>query len=344
VDLDAVLREHGGVISRRLVIEAGGDDNLIERMIRRNEWRSLHAGVYVDHTGQPTDEQRRIGAVLYGWPAALAGESALLANGVRNITEDLIRISVARGRKVVAPPGVCVTRLKGFDERVQWNRSPPRLRIEEAALEVASRRRLRSGEGDAVALLADLCQQRLSTPDRLLEELAKHPRLPGRPFIHSVLDDVATGAFSLLEQRYLTRVERAHGLPRGIRQERFSNPWRTGFRDVRYPGQAVLVELDGRSGHEFAADRWADLERDLVAVTGVSSPSASPGGWWPVRVDWLSWWRDSCRHEAGRVTFGRAAAAEVRVVDRRHVEPRTFHCRPLLSRRSPGRRRAESAR
>ncbi len=136
-------------------------------------------------------------AVLYACPAALAGESALVASGVRNVTEDLIRVCVATSRKVVAPPGVGVTRLKDFKKRVQWNRSPPRIRIEEAALDVASRAWQRKGEGAAVAVLADLCQQRLSTPDRLLKELDSHPRLPGRAFIRALLDDVSTGAFSL---------------------------------------------------------------------------------------------------------------------------------------------------
>ena len=40
-------------------------------------------------------------------------------------------------------------------------------------------------------------------------------------------------------------------------------------RDVEYVEQALLLELDGRLGHELALDRWDDLERpeDLVAAT-----------------------------------------------------------------------------
>jgi hypothetical protein len=40
-------------------------------------------------------------------------------------------------------------------------------------------------------------------------------------------------------------------------------------RDVEHVEQAVLLELDGRLGHEWSADRWADLGRDLdAAATG----------------------------------------------------------------------------
>ena len=68
-----LLHDQLGVIARRQVLAAGGDDNLIERLVRRNEWRAVHPGVYVDHTGVPTREQQRMAAVLFAWPAALVG-------------------------------------------------------------------------------------------------------------------------------------------------------------------------------------------------------------------------------------------------------------------------------
>ena len=213
MDAETVMHSQMGLISRRQVLEAGADDNFIERMVRRNEWKALHPGVYVGHTGRPSEDQLRMGAVLYAWPAALAGESALVVHGVRNVVEGEVRIAVDVGRKVVAPQGVSIVRLKDLEQRVLWNRAPPRLRIEEAALEAASRSWVHSGEAGAVGLLADICQQRFSTPTRLFAGLESLPRLAGRAFIGALLGDVATGALSLLEHRYLTRVERAHGLP-----------------------------------------------------------------------------------------------------------------------------------
>ena len=134
-------------------------------------------------------------------------------------------------------------------------------------LQVASDRLAATGEAAAVALLADVCQQRRTTPRRLLATLEGLPSLSGRAFLHAVLHDVASGAYSLLEHRYLTRVERPHGLPRGRRQAGFRGERRRGFRDVHYAAQKLVVELDGRLGHEWAADQWADPERDLRSAT-----------------------------------------------------------------------------
>ena len=263
MDLERVLREQGGVVSRRQVRLEGGDDNLIERMVRRRIWSPIHPGVYVDHTGVPSDEQARLAAVLHAWPAALGGESALVAHGATLTSPAAIVVVVEHERRLVSLPGMRIDRVRGLEKKVMWNRQPPLLRLDIAALSVASARLRRVGEAAAVAALADVCQQRLTTPDRLLRTLADLPCLAGRAFLRLVLDDVATGAFSVLEHRYLTRVERPHGLPRSRRQQKFANGNRTGFRDVIYVAHGVVVELDGRLGHEWASDQWEDLERDL---------------------------------------------------------------------------------
>jgi hypothetical protein len=105
---------------------------------------------------------------------------------------------------------------------------------------------------------------------RNLGVLVQSSREPARLRLeHSlleVLDDVATGAYSLLEHRYLTRVERPHGLPTAERQRRVSIGRSVAYRDVEYLGLTTLIELDGRLGHEEANDRWADLDRDLDSV------------------------------------------------------------------------------
>jgi len=63
-------------------------------------------------------------------------------------------------------------------------------------------------------------------------------------------------------------VERAHDLPRGERQVRESTEQGTVYRDVRYRAFRVLVELDGRLGHEGFGERAADLTRDLLSAAG----------------------------------------------------------------------------
>ena len=141
-------------------------------------------------------------------------------------------------------------------------RRPPRATVEFAGLKVASGR----DEAGAVAVLADVCRQGLTTPGRLLAALEQLPRLPGRADLVTVLADVDAGVHSVLEQRFLARVERAHGLPAGERQVRVVTGAGTVMRDVRYRDQQTLVELDGRFGHTDTDDRWDDLDRDVAAA------------------------------------------------------------------------------
>ena len=272
------LRRQCGVISRRQVLQAGGSDNDIQRLVRRREWCGVFEGVYVDHTGPLGADQRAWAAVLYAAPSALAGKDALRAHGVRGfdaVAGEPVELVVAGHRRVTAQPGIRVRRLAAFDSDVQHHLSPPRLRLEPATLQVAA---AAPAEDDAVAVLTDVCQSHRTMPDRLLESLRGASRVRHRAVLETILDDVASGAFSALERRFLVRVERAHGLPTGTRQRRVTVGRRPYYRDVTYIGLHTLVELDGRMGHDRARDRWADLERDILSAQA---------GDLTVRVGWL---------------------------------------------------------
>jgi very-short-patch-repair endonuclease len=81
----------------------------------------------------------------------------------------------------------------------------------------------------------------------------------------AALADVAAGAHSPLELRYLRDVERAHGLPSGSRQHAVVRSGGRYFDDVRYPEYGVTVELDGRVAHPDEAC-WRDMRRDNSSV------------------------------------------------------------------------------
>jgi hypothetical protein len=160
-----------GVIARRQVLEAGGTDNDIQRLIRRRQWARVHEGVYVDHTGPLSPIQRDWAAVLYAWPAALAGRDALRAHGVRGFEAavgGVVDVVVPASRRVTSQPGVRVRRLATFETDVQANLSPPRVRLEPAVLEVAASA---PGVDAAVGVLSDVCQARRTTCPRLLVAL-----------------------------------------------------------------------------------------------------------------------------------------------------------------------------
>ena len=276
MDIHAIqdrLAQQSGVISRQQVLHDGGRPADIARLIRRREWVRTLDGVYLDHTGEPTWLQRCWVGVVFHWPAALAGMSAIRATvgpGWR-LHDDRapIEIAVPQRRHVVPQPGYLVRRPNDFFARVQWNASPPRIRIDHAGVDVASRQPDRFS---VVGVLADLCQTRRTAPPRLLDVVAGRGRIAQRPLLNAVLTDIANGTCSVLEREYLHQIEVPHGLPRPTRQRRRIAPGVTAIHDVEYDDLGLVVELDGRLFHDSATQRDRDLERDLVtAVAGADT-------------------------------------------------------------------------
>ena len=73
-------------------------------------------------------------------------------------------------RAVVTANRVTARRVQAFDRIALTGLTPPRVRVEYAVLRVASRART---EDAAVAVLADACQSRRTTPERLVVALAR---------------------------------------------------------------------------------------------------------------------------------------------------------------------------
>lgn len=253
-EVASLLARQDGVIARAQARDAGMSRTAIARALRRRDWVAVHPGVYVEHTGPLTWEQRAWAAVLRCRPAALCARSALGPH------EGPIEVAVDRHRHLDEPDGVRLHRMTGFDERVQWNLGPPRVRYEEAVLDLAARA---PDALAAVAVLADACGGRRTTAARLRACLDARPRLARRAFLRGVLDDVALGTCSVLEHGYLDLVERPHRLPTGNRQHRRR---RGVVEDVEYPELDMVVELDGLLFHGSVRQRDRDLDRDLEHV------------------------------------------------------------------------------
>jgi hypothetical protein len=267
-----MLSMQDGVISRRQVLELEGTDADIARRLRRREWARIHPGVYVNHTGPPTWRQFAWAAVLFYWPAALAGPSALHAAGVRGYEPrdgGPIHVVVDRTRTIRRRVGIAVFHVARASSLCQNQLAPPRQKVEHALLQVAARRKKLEG---SIAVLADAVQDGRTTAERLLSALGERPKLRHRALLREVLGDVDEGVRSVLEHRYLTRVERAHGLPRGDRQQRWVLAGKPGYPDVEYKAMRMLVHLDGRLGHSESHERWADFDKDIdSAVVAVLS-------------------------------------------------------------------------
>ena len=109
--------------------------------------------------------------------------------------------------------------------------SPPRILVPDTVLDLC--------EGGSPRELEDLVtravQNRLTTPRNLQRALDRRERHSRRRLLTELLLEVAEGAESPLELRYLRDVERRHRLPDGKRQRRTSTP---GRRDVIYRSTA----------------------------------------------------------------------------------------------------------
>ena len=283
--LSELLSVQSGVVTRRqLLTEAGLGPNDVRRMLRRGALVKAAGGVYIDHNGELTWIQRSWVAVLSMWPAALSRTSAIRAAngpGRREPDDGPLHIAVDRTRSIEQPPGLRLHRLADLESKVQWNRSPPRVRIEHAVLDVAAEA---PSDFECISRLADMVQARLTTAARIEEALGSRTRIGRRGFMADILDDIGNGTCSVLEHGYLCRVERPHGLPTAQRQVRSSSPGPI-YRDVEYADQGLEVELDGRLFHNTAKARDSDLDRDLdAAVDGRTT----------VRLGWGQVFERSC--------------------------------------------------
>ena len=248
-------------MNRRQLRELGLSKPQVETLLRRRSLVALHPGVYVDHTGLPTYAQRCWAAVLYAEPAALAGRHALpdppTSPGEPN------EVAIDWSRRVGTRRGIRITRMRDLADHVGWNRSPPRLHLETAAIVAADRART---DHDAIALLCQLVGARRTTASRLASTLAERSRHSRRQLVGALVADLAAGTHSVLEHGLLDRVLRPHGLPVPSRHQAPARGRRGAeYRDTLFEGVDAHVELDG-GHHDGSAQKDDDADRDLQDI------------------------------------------------------------------------------
>lgn len=301
----ARLGDQSGVISGAQLIGLGVHRATIVIWRRRRLLSAMLPGVYADHTGEPSWQQRAWAAVLYAAEgcdlrtAALCGATARRAHAgpgrkeTREKEDSDIHVAITRSRRVRPQPGVRIHRVSWLDEdHVAWNYAPPRQRYEHAVLDLAIRHLSDRRPGrylDAVGELSRAIGGRRTTAERLGRALSTRPRATERAWLDSVIDDLASGTCSVLEHGYRTLVARAHELPEATYQARVQS--RTGviYRDAEFAER--VIELDGQADHSASADRDRDLERDLDAELSGKATT---------RLSWGQVYDRSCR-TAGKV-------------------------------------------
>ena len=261
--LDAVsehLTRQDGVVTRGQLLGAGVTQARVDTLLRRRALVVVHPGVYLTHTGAPSWSQRSWAAVLYAGRSALYLEAALQRPGRDSVSHGPIDVAVDWSRRVAPQPGLRVHRVRGLEGKVQWNLSPPRVRVEVAAVEVAHRA---PDDLAAISALATVVGSRRTLASRLRTEIEQRERLRRRRMLTELLSDLDGGTHSVLEHGYLVRVLRPHGLPEPTSQQAaVTVGTATEYRDVAHDDLGLSVELDGRL-HDGTEARDADADRDL---------------------------------------------------------------------------------
>ncbi len=278
--IDQLTHDQAGVLSRAQVLAAGRTVGWIRAQLAARRWRRVHSGVYATFTGPLPRAAQLWAAVLACGPGAvLCRSTALEADGAGE-RSSAIEVRVPSLRRVRPPAGISVTYSAAVTAHQHPAARPPRTRTEESVLDVVHSSRRPT---DVVDVLIRACQRRRTTAARLLEAAERRKKLRWRTLIAEILADVAEGAESPLERRYLREVERRHRLPRGRRQHRTRSALRSHWRDVRYDEFAVVVELDGAATRpqevafrDYLRDNVAALRRETALRYGWRDVAGNP--------------------------------------------------------------------
>lgn len=262
-----------GVIGRRQLLAVGLTGSQARRYLANGQWRTVFPGVYLTHAGPVSGYGIAWAALLYaGDGAALSHGTALWLDGVIDTAPVSVHVTIPEQRRVAGQTRLRIHRSTALSVSVHPSRTPTRTRIEHSVLD-----HLQTADPNAVIdVLTSSTQRRLTTAARLRDALADRLRHPHRSLITEVLTEVAEGVQSPLERRYLRVVERAHGLPRGLRNRIEHSATGNRYHDVRYRRWFTVVELDGRSAHPLD-QAFRDLRRDNRLV--VAGDAVLRYGW-----------------------------------------------------------------
>jgi hypothetical protein len=254
MDLDALIRSQHGVCTRAQAIEGGLTDDGLRWRVASGRWTRIGHGLYRAQTGELDWLGRAHAAVLCGVEGcALSLRGAEYLHGVTTTAPAVITVAVPGRRTVTRLSGTRFRRHAGLE--VVRRKGLPVTSAECTVLDLADLPGVEWRE--AVATAARWVQKRRTTAASLAEALDGRARHRHRQILRVALGVVAEGAESLMEVSFVRRVEEPHGLPRASMQVKDG----IRRRDFEYEEWLVVLEVDGRLGHEgefVATDRTRD--------------------------------------------------------------------------------------
>ena len=263
------LAGQADAVARRQSEVVGIDLDTMRNRVRNGRWQRLQRGVYATFSGDPARETILWAALLRAGPdAVLSHQTAAERHGLIDEPSSLISITVPASRSPARTkiPGIVIHRSDAILRTKHPAMLPPCTRIEDTVLELVQSA---PGFDDAYAWNCRAVGRRRTTADRIGRAMAARKKMRWRREIAVALGDAADGVLSVLEYRYVHRVERPHGLPVARRQARIRQESANRYLDNLYEQFGVCVELDGTAAHP-ADEQWRDKRRDNAnAVSGI---------------------------------------------------------------------------
>ncbi len=266
--LDELLTAQCGLVARRQLTRLGLEWERVRNQVAARRWVVLTPRVIGTTTGELTWEQRCWLGVLHAGPhSMLGGLTAASAHGLQGWSRSVVTVLVDDELAFEPVEGVRFFRSRRPFELLRSPRQGvARARLEPAILLWAAYDApVRAAHG----VLAAAVQQRLTTPERLLEWVDQLQPLRRARAFRRTLGDIAGGAQSGAELD-VRRMCRRHGLVPPQRQRaRVDRAGRRRWTDCEWdlPGGGILVlEVDG-SFHLEVLQWEADLKRARSITT-----------------------------------------------------------------------------
>ena len=265
--LDDYLRRHDGVITLAQARRAGLSPKAVQRRVASGRWIRCSRGVYFVDDRPFTDAARIRAAVWgYGEHAAASGLTAAWWHDLTKFAPDIVEVTVPRNNHGRSRNGCRLRRrdLNPSDVVVQRG-----IRVTALALTVIEAAvKDRAG----VKLMDSALQRRLGLRELWRAHLRNKGRY-GSPGARRLLQAASDGARSEAE-RLLVKLLREAGITR----------WRTNYSigpykvDVAFPGQKIVIEVDGWAFHSDQEVFQNDRKRqNYIALMG----------WQVLRFTWL---------------------------------------------------------
>jgi hypothetical protein len=257
----------GELIARSQGARSGVAPHTMRSRVRSGRWQRLQRGVYATFSGDPSREKVLWAALLRAGPGAVLSHlTAAERHGLLDRPSAVISITVPASRSParVKISGIVIHRSDAILRTRHPVMLPPCTRVEDTVLDLIQ---IAATFDDAYTWICRAIGRRRTTADRILQAMDARKKMRWRRDIALALGDAEDGALSVLEYRYVRRVERPHGLPAARRQARIRQHFGNKYLDNLYEPYGVCVELDGTAAHP-EDEQWRDKRRDNANLFG----------------------------------------------------------------------------